>query len=137
MSLSKPFDKCFILKLSWFAFQLAIVPAYSSSANTSEMFSIDCICSSANYNSFNREAKLGNDKFSPAVVSDDAEIWSAGDGMLGEQVSLINPSKIFNSETNSTRTNDKQTKYYPRQTNNPRLVQRPNLLPKQLQREIN
>lgn len=61
MSLSKPFDKCFILKLSLFAFQLAIV--------------------------------LGNDKFSPAVVSDDAEIWSAGDGMLGEQVRALKIDK--------------------------------------------
>ncbi|KEH19418.1 hypothetical protein MTR_8g058915 [Medicago truncatula] len=75
--------------------KLAIVPAYSSSANTSEMFSIDCICSSANYNSFNREAKLGNDKFSRAVVSDDAEIWSAGDGMLGEQNSFSWDSGLY------------------------------------------
>lgn len=41
----------------------------------------------------NRLNLLGNDKFSPAVVSDDAEIWSAGDGMLGEQVRALKIDK--------------------------------------------
>lgn len=32
---------------------------------------------------------LGNERFSPAVVNDDAEVCSAGDGILGEQVRAL------------------------------------------------